>query len=124
MSELLGFSGVPEEWIVSGIPGLSWAGTLLGQTTFPWHQQAPAAWGEKCLKPDNYGIMYSKRVPRLSVPELEGLYPLPDPCKTWLNSDVLVIRSSMVPGAGASCRSDPQGLGAEQEGGKKPCGFF
>ena len=76
--------------------------------------------GGKCLKPYNYGIMYSERVSRLSVPELQSLYPLPDPCKTSLNLDVLVIRSSMVPGAGASRSSDLQGLGAEQEEKKKP----
>lgn len=75
--------------------------------------------GGKCLKPYNYGIMYSERVSQLSVPELESLYPLPDPCKMSLNLDVLVIRSSMVPGARTSCSGKLQGLGAEQEKKKK-----
>lgn len=76
------------------------------------------------MKPYNYGIMYSERVSQLSVPELESLYPLPDPCKMSLNLDVLVIRSSMVPGARTSCSGKLQGLGAEQEEKKKPTPKF
>lgn len=74
--------------------------------------------GGKCLKPYNYGIMYSKRVSWLSVPELESFYSLPDPCKMSLNLDVLVTCSSMLLGGGTI--PQPQLAGAwVWAGGKK-----
>lgn len=70
------------------------------------------------MKPYNYGIMYSKRVSWLSVPELESLYSLPDPCKMSLNFDVLVTCPLMVPGVGTI--PQPQQAGAwVWAGGKK-----
>lgn len=70
------------------------------------------------MKPYNYGIMYSKRVSWLSVPELESFYSLPDPCKMSLNLDVLVTCSSMLLGGGTI--PQPQLAGAwVWAGGKK-----
>lgn len=76
--------------------------------------------GGKCLKPYNYGIMYSKRVSWLSVPELESLHSLPDPCKMLLNLDVLVTCSSMVLGVGTIPQQQLAGVWVWAGGKKKP----
>lgn len=69
------------------------------------------------MKPYNYGLIYSKRVSWLSIPELESLDSLPDPCKTLLNLDVLVTCSLLLDGAGSGDNWQGPGSGQEE---KKP----
>lgn len=72
------------------------------------------------MKHYNYGIMYSKRVSCLSVPEQESLYSLPDSCKMLLNLDVLVTCSSVVTREGTIPQQKLAGALVWEGGGKNP----